>query len=85
MLRFYEAFLAAAGYVLKGELQVVEEVKETPETLKFETSSSSQDFWFEDGYSFVGNPIYGGSGTDTISFAGAGMVGGLFNDVVKLG
>jgi len=24
MLRFYEAFLAAAGYVLKGDLQVVE-------------------------------------------------------------
>lgn len=24
MLRFFEAFLAAAGYVLKGELQVVE-------------------------------------------------------------
>ena len=24
MLRFYEAFLAAAGYILKGDLQVVE-------------------------------------------------------------
>jgi len=24
MLRFYEAFLAAAGYMLKGDLQVVE-------------------------------------------------------------
>ena len=24
MLRFYEAFLAASGYILKGELQVVE-------------------------------------------------------------
>ena len=24
MLRFYEAFLAASGYVLKGEIQVVE-------------------------------------------------------------
>jgi hypothetical protein len=28
MLRFFEAFLAAAGYVLKGDLQVVEPLKD---------------------------------------------------------
>ena len=28
MLRFFEAFLAAAGYVLKGDLQVVEPAKD---------------------------------------------------------
>ena len=29
MLRFFEAFLAAAGYILKGDLQVVEPEKDT--------------------------------------------------------
>jgi hypothetical protein len=29
MLRFYEAFLAAAGYILKGELQIVEPEKDS--------------------------------------------------------
>lgn len=28
MLRFYEAFLAASGFILKGELQVVESERE---------------------------------------------------------
>ena len=29
MLKFFEAFLAAAGYILKGNLQVVEPEKDT--------------------------------------------------------
>jgi hypothetical protein len=32
MLRFYEAFLAAAGYILKGDLQVVESDYDTAYT-----------------------------------------------------
>ena len=49
-----------------------------------EMNTSNQDFWIDDGISFVGNPnsaadtinlgdtvIYGGEGTDTISFQAA--------------
>jgi hypothetical protein len=89
MLRFFEAFLSAAGYVLKGELQVIGEVTETSETLKAHSSSSNQDFWLEDGYSFVGNPVYGGCSNDTISFAAArpAMEFGAktWNDVISFG
>jgi hypothetical protein len=31
MLRFFEAFLAASGYILKGDLQVVETPTYNPE------------------------------------------------------
>ncbi len=36
MLKFFEAFLAAAGYVLKGDLQVVEPEKKSYSDLQFE-------------------------------------------------
>jgi hypothetical protein len=36
MLRFFEAFLAAAGYVLKGDLQVVEPEKDSNLSFQFE-------------------------------------------------
>jgi hypothetical protein len=85
MLQLYEAFLAAAGYVLKGNLQVIEEEEESAGTLKFNPPVSNQDFWLEDGYSFVGNPIYGGRSNDTLSFAGAGMMGGMGQDILTLG
>lgn len=70
MLRFYEAFLAAAGYVLKGELQVVKEVKESSETLKFEPRYSLYgDFWNDDGFSFVGNPFPSANSSDSLVFS----------------
>ena len=36
MLRFYEAFLSASGYVLKGDIQVVEPEKDSWKTFQFE-------------------------------------------------
>lgn len=38
MLQFFEAFLAAAGYILKGELEIVE------------PGSSDAEFWKEQTY-----------------------------------
>lgn len=64
MLRFYEAFLAASGYILKGELQVVDSTAKR-ESVPFE----SYDFG-DDGFSFVGNPYAGTFANDTISFMG---------------
>jgi len=61
MLRLYEAFLAASGFMLKGEIQVV-----NPEPSSF-VPFSSYDFG-DDGFSLVGNPVYGATGTDTIYF-----------------
>jgi hypothetical protein len=41
MLRFFEAFLSASGYLLKGDLQVVErEEKKTYNPLDFESVSA---------------------------------------------
>ena len=82
MLRFYEAFLSAAGYILNGELQVVEDKPEQT----YSTSAASYDsygsYYFDDAFSMTGNPYWA---PDTISIGGAGMVGGLYNDVVTLG
>ena len=58
MLRFYEAFLAASGYILKGDLQIVESEKDP-----YFTSFANFDFGDQ--------VIYGGQGTDTISFGAA--------------
>ena len=58
MLAMFESFLQASGYVLKGELQIVE-----PEANPYFTGVANFDF---------GNHvIYGGQGTDTISFGAA--------------
>jgi hypothetical protein len=58
MLQFFEAFLAASGYILKGDLQVVESEKDP-----YFTSFANFDFGDQ--------VIYGGQGTDTISFGAA--------------
>jgi hypothetical protein len=43
MLKFFEAFLAAAGYILKGDLQVVEPEKDTWESpYNYVTAGGSQ-------------------------------------------
>ena len=78
MLYLFEAFLDASGYVLKGELQVVErEPKPNYDIWGNITAQGSQatDFvpfssydFGDDGFSLVGNPVYGATGTDTISF-----------------
>lgn len=82
MLRFYEAFLSAAGYILNGELQVVEDKPEKT----YSTSSGSYDsygsFYYDDAFFMADNPYWS---PDTISFTGAGMVGGLYDNVTTLG
>ena len=58
MLRFYEAFLAAAGYILKGDLQVVER-----------GNSPKYDVW--DGpYNYV--TAGGSQATDFVPFSAVG-------------
>ena len=44
MLRFYEAFLAASGYILKGELKVVESEPERDPWLVTMSGSQGIDF-----------------------------------------
>jgi hypothetical protein len=72
MLRFYEAFLAASGYVLKGELQVAEpgeEPRKSPYDYVPIAGGGSSDYI---PFGFGGNNvIYGGASTDTISFGAA--------------
>ena len=70
MLNFFTDFLRASGYVFDGELGLVSNEKVERET---------------DCLRFKDTAIYGGSGTDTISLAGAGVVGGFGNDVISLG
>ena len=75
MLALFEAFLQAAGYVLKGELRVVE-----PEKDPYFTSFANFDFG--------DRVIYGGQGTDTISFGAAQAVDWpsyAGNDVISFG
>jgi hypothetical protein len=81
MLRFFEAYLAAAGYILKGELQVVEP-EETPSWQPnpiFTPNKSIYDFG-DDGFSFTGNPY---AAPDTICFSG--VRGGMAQDILTLG
>lgn len=78
MLRFYEAFLSAAGYILNGELQVVEDKPNEAEG----TEDSYGSFYYEDALHFTEGPRWS---SDTLSFSNSGMVGGLYNDVVTLG
>ena len=59
MLEFYEAFLAASGYILKGDLEVVER----PRSMYAMTAQGSQGTDFVP-FSSVGN--------DVISFGGFG-------------
>jgi hypothetical protein len=57
MLRFYEAFLAAAGYVLKGDLQVVEpEPNPWESPYNYVTAGGSQATDFVP-FSAVGNDV----------------------------
>lgn len=76
MLALFEAFLQASGYVLKGELQIVEP------TAPRATTYDALDFG-DDGFSFVGNPFASSYSPDTISFAGAGIYGGMAEDIIK--
>ena len=89
MLRFFEAFLSAAGYVLKGELQVVEP-EEAPSKSSYDyvtiAGGGSSDYI---PFGFGGNNvIYGGAGTDTISFGAAQAVefgAKTWDDVISFG
>jgi len=78
MLRFFEAFLAASGYVLKGELQVVEPEPEPKE-----------EFVPFNLYNFGDYHIGGSAGTDTISFGAAQPVmefgAKTWDDVISFG
>ena len=79
MLRFFEAFMAASGYILKGEVQIVEaEPERAPQGADFVPFSS-----------FAGNSvIYGGQGTDTISFGAAQSVeygAKTWDDIISFG
>ena len=72
MLQLFEAFLSAAGYILKGDLQIVEEkAKEwEPEfstTAPYIAPTYDWSAWGDDGFSLVGNPIYGASGSDILT------------------
>ena len=72
MLRFFEAFLAASGYILKGDLQVVErETKpDYDSSLWSITTSGSQATNFIPAADFWGGDcmIFGAQGNHTISF-----------------
>jgi hypothetical protein len=66
MLRFYEAFLAASGFILKGDLQVVEPEKESFDRVTLSGGGSSDFIPFD---AWGGRTVlYGGAGADTISF-----------------
>lgn len=78
MLKFFEAFLSAAGYILNGELQVVEEKDEKNQPY-FDSYGS---VYYDDAFSMTGNPYWS---PDTISFGKVGVVSGLYNDSVILG
>jgi hypothetical protein len=57
MLRLYEAFLAASGYVLKGEIQVVEPERDPWESpYNYVTAGGSQATDFVP-FSSVGNDV----------------------------
>jgi hypothetical protein len=72
MLKFFEAFLAAAGYQLKGDLQVVEPEKdpwESPYNYVTADGSQATDFIsFENWGSMPPSGISGAAGADVISF-----------------
>jgi hypothetical protein len=72
MLKFFEAFLSAAGYQLKGDLQVVEPEKEPWESpYNYVTAGGSQatDFIpFENYGSMPPSGISGAVGGDVIAF-----------------
>jgi hypothetical protein len=58
MLKFFEAFLAASGYVLKGEIQVVEPEKDSWESpYNYVTAGGSQAMDFVPFSSFSGDVI----------------------------
>ena len=44
--------------------------------LSDELNMSNQDYWEEDGFSIVGNPIYASASPDTISFSSTTSLGG---------
>jgi hypothetical protein len=74
MCDFFESFLRASGYVLKGEVRIVEDTVSANDFVPFEFGGDSL--------------IYGGSGTDTISFGGGQpvpYVGSLGQDVISFG
>lgn len=74
MLRFFETFLLASGYVLDDRELVLE--RKPPE---FDVPRYAYDF---------GDTVFGNSGPDTITFGAAnfaGMRGGMSNDTIRLG
>jgi hypothetical protein len=85
MLRFFEAFLSAAGYVLKGELEVVE--TKADNNLGKDTPFAYRDIFDfgDDDFSFTGNPYAPIFSPDTISFSSYTTAGGFSSNVVTLG
>jgi hypothetical protein len=72
MMRFFESFLQAAGYVIEGKELTLE--RPAPEF-------DIPDFPYS-----LGDTIIGDTGSDTLSFGAvnfAGMWGGMGNDVIK--
>lgn len=51
MLKLFESFLQATGYVLDGKSLFLD----YPETENNSRESSDQSFWFDDGFSLTGN------------------------------
>jgi len=85
MLRFYEAFLAASGYILNGDLEVVVRPRRSVYAM---TAQGSQGTDFVPFSSYGDHVIYGGQGTDTISFGAAQAVDWpsyAGNDVISFG
>jgi hypothetical protein len=72
ILRFFEALLAAAGYILKGDLQVVESEKDPWESpYNYVTAGGSQatDFIsFENWSSMPPGTLSASAGGDVIAF-----------------
>ena len=66
MLTFFEAFLRASGYYFDGDLQIVEQ--EQDGGIFSMTARGSQGVDFVPFKSYGDTVLFGGSGTDTISF-----------------
>jgi hypothetical protein len=85
MLAFFDAFLKANGYVYDGEVQIVEEESKS---LYHTTVPGPFSFTPFDSYDFGDRVIFGGSGTDTISFGAAQSVehgAKTWDDVISFG
>ena len=53
--------------------------------LSDELNMSNQDYWEEDGFSIVGNPLYASASPDTISFSSTTSLGGAADTLTLYG